>query len=290
MPIQRDLLIEYLHKLQDRYSHISAGHIVALADLMKLAPAEIYEVATFYHHFDVVADGQPIPPALTVRVCESVTCELFGSELLVSSLQASLGDDVRVQRVPCVGRCDEAPVAVVGKNAIPRATVSQVSDVIREGTTAITVQPDWISIEEYRRGDGYKTYEACRAGALTHEHILDELESSGLRGLGGAGFPAGRKWRILKDQPAPRLMAINIDEGEPGTFKDRYYLERDPHRFIEGMLIAAEVIGIDCCYLYVRDEYPGVLQILEDAIKELGSVFDNQLPEVHIRRGAGAYI
>ena len=290
MPIQRDLLIEYLHKLQDQYRHISAGHVVALAELMKLAPAEIYEVATFYHHFDVVTDGQPIPPVLTVRVCESVTCELFGSELLVSSLQESLGDDVRVQKVPCVGRCDEAPVAVVGKNAIPRATVSQVSDLVRQGSTEIAAQPDWIGIEEYRQDNGYKVYEACRTGSLTHEHILEELESSGLRGLGGAGFPAGRKWRILRDQSAPRLMAVNIDEGEPGTFKDRYYLERDPHRFIEGMLIAAEVIGIDCCYLYVRDEYPGVLQILGEAIKELGSVFEHKLPEVHIRRGAGAYI
>ena len=290
MPIQRDLLIEYLHQLQDRYGHITGGRIVALADLMKLAPAEIYEVATFYHHFDIVTDGEPIPPDLTVRVCDSVTCELFGSEALISSLQANLGNNVRVQRVPCVGRCDEAPVAVVGKNPISRATVAQVSDAIRQGSTAIAVQPDWIGVEEYRRGDGYKTYEACRVGSLSHDHILDELDGSDLRGLGGAGFPAGKKWRILKDQPAPRLMAVNIDEGEPGTFKDRYYLERDPHRFIEGMLIAAEVIGIDCCYLYVRDEYPGVLQILEEAVKELGPILDGNLPEIHLRRGAGAYI
>ena len=290
MPIQRDLLIEYLHQLQDRYGHITGGRIVALADLMKLAPAEIFEVATFYHHFDIVTDGEPIPPDLTVRVCDSVTCELFGSEALISSLQANLGNNVRVQRVPCVGRCDEAPVAVVGKNPISRATVAQVSDAIRQGSTAIAVQPDWIGVEEYRRGDGYKTYEACRVGSLSHDHILDELDGSDLRGLGGAGFPAGKKWRILKDQPAPRLMAVNIDEGEPGTFKDRYYLERDPHRFIEGMLIAAEVIGIDCCYLYVRDEYPGVLQILEEAVKELGPILDGKLPEIHLRRGAGAYI
>ena len=290
MPIQRDLLIEYLHQLQDRYGHITGGRIVALADLMKLAPAEIYEVATFYHHFDIVTDGEPMPPDLTVRVCDSVTCELFGSEALISSLQANLGNNVRVQRVPCVGRCDEAPVAVVGKNPISRATVAQVSDAIRQGSTAIAVQPDWIGVEEYRRGDGYKTYEACRVGSLSHDHILDELDGSDLRGLGGAGFPAGKKWRILKDQPAPRLMAVNIDEGEPGTFKDRYYLERDPHRFIEGMLIAAEVIGIDCCYLYVRDEYPGVLQILEEAVKELGPILDGKLPEIHLRRGAGAYI
>ena len=290
MPIQRDLLIEYLHQLQDRYGHITGGRIVALADLMKLAPAEIYEVATFYHHFDIVTDGEPIPPDLTVRVCDSVTCELFGSEALISSLQANLRNNVRVQRVPCVGRCDEAPVAVVGKNPISRATVAQVSDAIRQGSTAIAVQPDWIGVEEYRRGDGYKTYEACRVGSLSHDHILDELDGSDLRGLGGAGFPAGKKWRILKDQPAPRLMAVNIDEGEPGTFKDRYYLERDPHRFIEGMLIAAEVIGIDCCYLYVRDEYPGVLQILEEAVKELGPILDGKLPEIHLRRGAGAYI
>ena len=290
MPIQRDLLIEYLHQLQDRYGHITGGRIVALADLMKLAPAEIYEVATFYHHFDIVTDGEPMPPPLTVRVCDSVTCELFGSEALISSLQANLGNNVRVQRVPCVGRCDEAPVAVVGKNPISRATVAQVSDAIRQGSTAIAVQPDWIGVEEYRRGDGYRTYEACRVGSLSHDHILDELDGSDLRGLGGAGFPAGKKWRILKDQPAPRLMAVNIDEGEPGTFKDRYYLERDPHRFIEGMLIAAEVIGIDCCYLYVRDEYPGVLQILEEAVKELGPILDGKLPEIHLRRGAGAYI
>ena len=290
MPIQRDLLIEYLHQLQDRYGHITGGRIVALADLMKLAPAEIYEVATFYHHFDIVTDGEPIPPDLTVRVCDSVTCELFGSEALISSLQANLGNNVRVQRVPCVGRCDEAPVAVVGKNPISRATVAQVSDAIRQGSTAIAVQPDWIGVEEYRRGDGYRTYEACRVGSLSHDHILDELDGSDLRGLGGAGFPTGKKWRILKDQPAPRLMAVNIDEGEPGTFKDRYYLERDPHRFIEGMLIAAEVIGIDCCYLYVRDEYPGVLQILEEAVKELGPILDGKLPEIHLRRGAGAYI
>ena len=290
MPIQRDLLIEYLHQLQDRYGHITGGRIVALADLMKLAPAEIYEVATFYHHFDIVTDGEPIPPDLTVRVCDSVTCELFGSGALISSLQANLGNNVRVQRVPCVGRCDEAPVAVVGKNPISRATVAQVSDAIRQGSTAIAVQPDWIGVEEYRRGDGYRTYEACRVGSLSHDHILDELDGSDLRGLGGAGFPAGKKWRILKDQPAPRLMAVNIDEGEPGTFKDRYYLERDPHRFIEGMLIAAEVIGIDCCYLYVRDEYPGVLQILEEAVKELGPILDGKLPEIHLRRGAGAYI
>ena len=209
MPIQRDLLIEYLHLLQDRYGYIAAGQIVALADLMKLAPTEIYEVATFYHHFDVVTDGKRIPPALTVRVCDSVTCELLGSEALVNSLQATFGEEVRVQRVPCVGRCDEAPVAVVGKNPICRATVAQVSDAVQDGKTAIVPKPDWIGIEEYMQGGGYKTYEDCRVGSLSHDHILDELDGSGLRGLGGAGFPAGRKWRILKDQSAP-LSLIHI--------------------------------------------------------------------------------
>jgi formate dehydrogenase len=209
---------------------------------------------------------------------------------LLGVLQKGLGDGVRIQAVPCVGRCDQAPVAVVGKRAVTHATQQSVSDCLDANLTGPGTPDDWIRFDAYCADGGYALARRCNGDNQLGEVIIKELESSGLRGLGGAGFPAGRKWRILKDQPAPRLMAVNIDEGEPGTFKDRYYLERDPHRFLEGVLIAAQVIGIDVCYLYVRDEYPGVIEILQSAIKELQSGFDRSLPELFVRRGAGAYI
>ena len=285
-----DQLIECLHRLQDTHGYLSAQHLVALADVLRLAPTEVYEVATFYHHFDVVREGETPPPPLTVRVCNSVTCEMFGATELLGVLQKGLGDGVRIQAVPCVGRCDQAPVAVVGKRAVTHATQQTVSDCLDAGLTGPGTPDDWIRFEAYCADGGYALARRCNGDNQLGEVIIKELESSGLRGLGGAGFPAGRKWRILKDQSAPRLMAVNIDEGEPGTFKDRYYLERDPHRFLEGVLIAAQVIGIDVCYLYVRDEYPGVIEILQSAIKELQSGFDRSLPELFVRRGAGAYI
>jgi formate dehydrogenase len=285
-----DQLIECLHRLQDTHGYLSAQHLVALADVLRLAPTEVYEVATFYHHFDVVREGETPPPPLTVRVCNSVTCEMFGATQLLGVLQKGLGKGVRIQAVPCVGRCDQAPVAVVGKRAVTHATQQTVSDCLDAGLTGPGTPDDWIRFEAYCADGGYALARRCNGDNQLGEVIIKELESSGLRGLGGAGFPAGRKWRILKDQPAPRLMAVNIDEGEPGTFKDRYYLERDPHRFLEGVLIAAQVIGIDVCYLYVRDEYPGVIEILQSAIKELQSGFDRSLPELFVRRGAGAYI
>jgi len=290
LPLQRDLLIEHLHRLQDHYGHISADHIVALAEEHKLSAVEIYEVATFYHHFDVIKEGEVSPPALTVRVCDSVTCELFGADDLVQDLETSLGSGVRVQRVPCVGRCDQAPVAVVGKNPLGHATRSGVAGLVEAGRVEMPPADSWIGMARYKEAGGYQILQACREGRLEAERIIGDLEKSGLRGLGGAGFPAGRKWQILKDQPAPRLMAVNIDEGEPGTFKDRYYLERDPHRFLEGVLVAAEVIGIEQCYLYVRDEYPGVLEILDQALHELRAEYPSALPEFELRRGAGAYI
>ncbi|MEO1848304.1 MAG: NADH-ubiquinone oxidoreductase-F iron-sulfur binding region domain-containing protein, partial [Pseudomonadota bacterium] len=264
--------------------------LVALADVLGLAPTEVYEVATFYHHFDVVREGETPPPPLTVRVCNSVTCEMFGATQLLDALQKGLGDGVRVQAVPCVGRCDQAPVAVVGKRAVTHATRQSVSECLDADLTGPGTPDDWIRFEAYCADGGYALARRCNDDNQLGEVIIKELESSGLRGLGGAGFPAGRKWRILKEQGAPRLMAVNIDEGEPGTFKDRYYLERDPHRFLEGVLIAAQVIGIDACYLYVRDEYPGVIEILQSAIKELQDGFDRSLPELFVRRGAGAYI
>ena len=290
LPKRKDLLVEYLHCLQDRYGHLSAAQLVALADELRLAPTEIFEVATFYHHFDVVVEGEKPPPPITLRVCDSITCEMLGAEALIASLESSVTDDVRVQRVPCVGRCEQAPVAVVGQRPVPRAELTEISKLIRKADTDFGPAEAWIRLSAYRREDGYEVFRRCRDGSIDHETILNALETSGLRGLGGAGFPAGKKWRILKEQPAPRLMAINIDEGEPGTFKDRYYLERDPHRFLEGMLIAAQVIGIESCYLYVRDEYPGVLEVLRQSIIELQNEFGVELPNMELRRGAGAYI
>ena len=285
-----DQLIECLHRLQDAHGYLSSQHLVALADVLRLAPTEVYEVATFYHHFDVVREGETPPPPLTVRVCNSVTCEMFGATQLLGALQKGLGDGVRIQAVPCVGRCDQAPIAVVGKRAVTHATPQNVAECLDANLTGPGTPDDWIRFDAYCAAGGYALARRCNDDNQLGEVIIKELESSGLRGLGGAGFPAGRKWRILKEQDAPRLMAVNIDEGEPGTFKDRYYLERDPHRFLEGVLIAAQVIGIDACYLYVRDEYPGVIEILQSAIKELQDGFDRSLPELFVRRGAGAYI
>jgi len=287
--LRRDHLIEYLHRIQDRYHYISAAHIVALSEMMALSTAEIYEVASFYHHFDVVRDPAEAPPELTVRVCDSVTCEMSGANELLDRLEQSLGDRVRIQRVPCVGRCDTAPIAVVGTNPIDRADDQQVREAVDRKAITANV-PEYTGYQDYLDAGGYQTLQACVKGERDRESILGEMEDSGLRGLGGAGFPAGRKWRILRDQPKPRLLAVNIDEGEPGTFKDRYYLERDPHRFLEGMLIAAYTVEIDEVYIYLRDEYAAVREILADELRALQADPPCALPRIELRRGAGAYI
>lgn len=287
---RRDLLIEYLHKIQDHYGHLSAFHLVALAHEMKLAPTEVYEVATFYHHFDVVKEGETPPPPLTVRVCDSVSCEMAGAQSLLQALQKSLGDEVRVQAVPCVGRCEKAPVAVVGKNPVDRATSEKVSEAVNKRETQAKAPSTVVKFENYQRDGGYQLAAACFAGEREPGEVIEVMENSGLRGLGGAGFPAGQKWRIVRGQVAPRLMAINIDEGEPGTFKDRYYLETDPHRFLDGMLIAAWAVEIDEVYIYIRDEYPHCQSILEEAISDLQAAAPCRLPKIEVRRGAGAYI
>ena len=289
-PRRRDLLIEHLHKIQDRYGHLSAAHLVALAHEMKLAPVEVYEVASFYHHFDVVKEGETPPPRLTVRVCDSISCELAGAQPLLAGLETALGPAVRVQPVPCVGRCEAAPVAVVGQNPIGGADVAAVQRAVRRNETAAPRPADTIAFTAYERNGGYRVLRACVAGDRDVESILTALEDSGLRGLGGAGFPAGRKWRIVRGYAGPRLLAANLDEGEPGTFKDRVYLEADPHRFLEGMLIACWAVGIDAAYLYVRDEYPAGRRILHDALAELRAAPPAPLPEIHVRRGAGAYV
>ena len=288
-PRRRDLLIEHLHLIQDRFGHISAAHIVALAREMKLAAAEVYEVATFYHHFDVIKEGDVAPPALTVRVCDSLSCELAGAQPLLEKLQAALGPNVRVIPAPCIGRCEQAPAAVVGQNPVAKATVEKVSAQVAANNIHCTVDK-YIGFNEYRKQGGYRIAAACLGGERDAEDILKTMEDSGLRGLGGAGFPAGRKWRILRAEARPRLFAVNIDEGEPGTFKDRYYLERDPHRFLEGMVIAAWAAQISEVYIYLRDEYAGCRAILEREIAALQKEPPCPLPPIHLRRGAGAYI
>lgn len=288
--LRRDRLIEYLHRIQDTYGHISDAHAVALADLMRLASAEVYEVATFYHHFDVVRDDQPKPPALTVRVCDSVTCEMFGAEQLIARLEAGTDQNVRIQRVPCVGRCETAPVAVVGQHPVPNADPKTVMDRIESNDTDDPAPSTVIPLREYQASGGYALLNACYMGERSADEIITALDDAGLRGLGGAGFPAGRKWRIVSGFEGPRLLAVNIDEGEPGTFKDRYYLERDPHRFIEGMLVACWAVGIEAAYVYIRDEYPACLALLRTCIEEVKALYPDQLPHIELRRGAGAYI
>ena len=270
-PRRRDLLIEHLHKIQDRYGHISAAHAVALAREMAIAAAEVYEVATFYHHFDVIKEGDAVPPALTVRVCDSLSCELAGALPLLEKLKATLGPNVRVIPAPCIGRCEQAPAVVVGQNPVAQATVETVSKQVAAKSTVCAVEK-YTGFDEYRKKGGYDLACECLAGKHDAEDILKTMEASSLRGLGGAGFPTGRKWRILRGERNPRVMAINIDEGEPGTFKDRYYLERDPHRFLEGMLIAAWTAQISEVYIYLRDEYAGCRAILEREIAALKKI------------------
>ncbi len=285
-----DMLIEHLHKIQDRFGHLSAAHLAALAQEMGLAQTEVYEVATFYHHFDVVKDGQSAPAALTVRVCDGLSCEMAGAKALLAKLPALLGREVRVISAPCIGRCEQAPAAVVGQNPVPMASTELIVAAVQ--AQAIRHEPaGFIDLAAYRAAGGYALLQQCLTGERDVESVIKTLEDAGLRGLGGAGFPAGRKWRIVRAEAGPRLMAINIDEGEPGTFKDRTYLERDPHRFLEGMLIAAWAVGIAKIYIYLRDEYHGCRHMLEAELDKLRlSPPMAGMPEIDLRRGAGAYI
>ena len=295
MPRRKDLLIEALHLIQDEYHFISAKHVVALAFEMKLSHAEVYEVATFYHHFDVIKEDQIPPPPLTVRVCESLSCEMSGANKLTKTLKqlfpdsSVLSEQIRIQAVPCVGRCQHAPVAVVGKNPVDQATPELVKKHIEKNAVLPTL-PEYVNFAEYQQSGGYQLFQDCLTGKRDAESVISELKNSGLRGLGGAGFPVGSKWEIVSKFPEPRLMAVNIDEGEPGTFKDRYYLEGDPHRFLEGSMIAAWAVGIEEIYIYLRDEYAAAREILLREIAELQSAFPERLPQIHLRRGAGAYI
>jgi len=288
-PLRRDLLIEYLHRIQDAEGCLTAGHLHALAEAMKLAMTEVFEVASFYAHFDVVLDGEAPPPPVTVRVCDSLTCELMGAQALLDALPGSLGPGVRVVRAPCMGRCDTAPVAEVGHRHVDHATVGSIGAAVETGATGPLV-PDYVGLEAYRAEGGYGLLEDCLAGRRSADDLVQLLSDSQLRGKGGAGFPSGLKWKIVRQQPKPRLFAINADEGEPGTFKDRWYLERDPHRFLEGMLVAAWAAECEACYIYLRDEYPAAREILLEEIAALERAGLVSGTRIELRRGAGAYI
>ena len=288
-PRRRDLLIEHLHLIQDRFGHLSAAHLRALAEEMRLSMAEVYEVATFYAHFDVVKEGEAPPPALTIRVCDSLSCELAGAQALKSALEQGLDPaEVRVLRAPCMGRCDTAPVLELGHAHIDHATPEKVQAAIAAGDTHAHI-PDYEPLAAYRAGGGYATLERLRASG-DWEQVQETVLSSGLRGLGGAGFPSGKKWGFVRANAGPRYLAVNGDEGEPGTFKDRFYLERQPHLFLEGMLIAAWAVEAQTCFVYMRDEYPAVLEILRREIKALEDAGLVDKGYIDLRRGAGAYI
>jgi len=283
----RDLLIEHLHRLNDRWHGLQPRHLAALAQEMNLPMAEVFEVASFYHHFEILKDGEA-GPALTVRVCDGLPCEMAGARDLLQRLPALLGPQVRVIPAPCIGRCEQAPAAQVGQRAVPHASEDRVTQAV--AGAEVTPVPKALGYDAYRAQGGYALAAAVVRGERDAESVITALEHAGLRGLGGAGFPAGRKWRIVREQPAPRLMAVNIDEGEPGTFKDRHYLERDPHRFLEGMLIAAHVVGVEAIYIYLRDEYHDARALLQSELARLQADPPFALPAIHLRRGAGAYI
>lgn len=286
---RRDLLIEHLHLLNDHFHGLFERHIVALAAEMRLPVVEVFEVASFYHHFELLKDTDTAP-GVTLRVCDSLSCSLAGAQSLLDKLPGLLGPNVKLQAVPCLGRCEQAPAAQVGQQAVAHATPEILVERLALQQTQALALPQAQAYEAYKKAGGYQLALQVAAGLKDHETLIQTLEASGLRGLGGAGFPAGRKWRIVRNQPGPRLMAVNIDEGEPGTFKDRVCLEADPHRFLEGVLIAANVVGCDAVYIYLRDEYHEARTLLTQELAALQANPPCALPHIELRRGAGAYI
>ncbi len=288
-PYERSLLIEYLHKIQDAEKCLPTGHLHGLAELMRLPMAEVYEVATFYAHFDVVPDGAARPAKVTIRVCDSLSCMLAGSEALLLALESEQMADVRIVRAPCIGSCDTAPAVEVGHHHVDRATASTIRALVQSGHVHPDI-PAFVDLATYTASGGYAVLARCLDGTRTPDAVIAALSDGGLRGLGGAGFPTGRKWSLVRAEKGPRVMAVNGDEGEPGTFKDRYYLERNPHAFLEGMLIAAWAVEATDVYIYMRDEYPAVLSILGTEIASITAAGHTRHTKVHLRRGAGAYI
>lgn len=288
-PIHRDMLIEYLHRLQDNAHHLSQRHLTALADMMRLPMAEIWEVATFYDHFDCIKDGESIPPPITIRICDSLSCQLGGAEQLLAQVQEFDGKEIRIKRAPCIGACDQAPAAALGQQLIPKADKSTILKSLDSGAPP-PKSVHATRFERYQADGGYDCLRALQKGALTPDTVLETLSKTALRGLGGAGFPTAKKWEIVRSYDGPRMMAVNGDEGEPGTFKDRYYLSADPHRMLEGMLIGAYMIEASAVYIYIRDEYPDIIALLRQEIPKLEQAGLSAHTRIHLRRGAGAYI
>jgi formate dehydrogenase beta subunit len=288
-PLRRDLLIEFLHLIQDKWGHISAARLAALALEMRLPQAEVYEVATFYHHFDVVKETEAAPPEVTIRVCDSLSCAMAGADRLIEELKTRAPESVRVLHAPCMGQCEKAPAAAVGRNYVGNVSVDRLLK-LAESRRLMQEVPPYQTLKDYRDAQGYEALADLRAGGTTPEELIDVLLEAGLRGLGGAGFPSGQKWKFVRAGSAPRYLCINADEGEPGTFKDRFYLETRPHQFLEGALIAAWGVGADACYIYLRDEYPAIREILLAEIAALEN--EGLVPSgyIELRRGAGAYI
>ncbi len=288
-PRRRDELIEYFHLVQDKFNQLSAEHLAAIADDLNIPLAEVFEVATFYAHWDIVKEGETPPPPLTVRVCDSLTCQLYDSESLLKQLSESVGNEVRILRGPCMGRCEGAPVACVGHNHLTKCTLKNLTAAINTGATTEPL-PTYIDFDEYVANGGYTILNSCKEGTRTASSVIQIIENSGLRGLGGAGFPTGKKWSFVLQEPQPRIMAVNADEGEPGTFKDRFYMESDPHRFLEGSLIAAWAVEAESIYIYLRDEYPAIRRLLTVEIDRLKAEGLLEKTPIFLRRGAGAYI
>ena len=288
-PDQRDMLIEYLHLIQDNQGYLSQRHLTALAQMMKLPMAEVWEVATFYDHFDCIKDGETPPAPVTIRVCDSLSCQLAGAETLLAELADLDGVDVRIKRAPCIGACDKAPAAALGQQLIPDASKDVIKDVLANGAPA-PISDEATLFEDYSQNGGYQTLKQIISGEMTTDQVIEKLGETALRGLGGAGFPTSKKWSIVRSFPGPRIMAVNGDEGEPGTFKDRYYLSRDPHRMLEGMLIGAAVVEATDVYVYMRDEYPEIIALLRQEIAKVEAAGLADHTKIHLRRGAGAYI
>ena len=289
LPIQRDMLIEALHLVQDGVGHLKARHLTALADVFRLSQAEVFEVASFYHHFDIVKEGDIAPAPLTIRICDGLSCEMAGATELIENMKAATDPaEIRIQAVPCIGQCDSAPAATVGKRGVGKANVP---DLLSAATLShAPVVPDYEDFDAYKAKGGYSILAKVIKGEISADAAVATMSDAGLRGLGGAGFPAGTKWGFVRGYDGPRLMTVNGDEGEPGTFKDRWWLENQPHRVIEGALIAAHVVGCERIYVYMRDEYPHILELL---LREFTKVNASGLADhapLQLRRGAGAYI
>lgn len=291
-PRRRDLLIEHLHLIQDRFGYISTKHLVALAHEMQMAMAEVYEVASFYAHFDILRDDEKAPPSITLRLCDSVTCAMYGADTLLEEAEELVGKDVRIIRSPCMGACDKAPVAALGHSIIGNISAKDIVNHITSfrNNTLVHRHISPIRIDEYIENGGYQLLKQCISNSKTPDNVLEELDVSSLRGLGGAGFPTSRKWGLVRNAKGRKVLAVNGDEGEPGTFKDRHYLETDPHRVLEGMLIAAWIVNAEDCYFYLRDEYPEIRSMIEEEINHLKTEGLAPHTRVHLRRGAGAYI